>query len=94
MNIPLKITILPKINYQQVITLNEHFNHNELWINVNKADNYNIPFIVGICSKDTDFYTRMKLFYQELTKEIKFAKLIEKQNNEQKICILTKNKKY
>lgn len=59
-----------------------------------KADTHSIPFVVGVCSKDTDFYTRMKLFYQELTKEIKFAKLIERENNGQKICILTKNKKY
>ena len=59
-----------------------------------KADNYNIPFIVGVCSKDTNFYNRMKLFYQELMKEIKFSKIIEREYNDQKICILTKNKKH
>lgn len=55
-----------------------------------KADNNNIPFIVGTCSKEIEYYNKMKLFYEELSNEIKNSKLIEKDNYNQKICLLIK----
>ena len=55
-----------------------------------RADNNNIPFIAGTCSKELDYYYKMKSLYEELSNEIKNSKLIETESYKQKICLLIK----
>lgn len=55
-----------------------------------RADSNNIPFIVGTCSKELEYYYKMKAFYKELSNEMKNSKLIEKENYNQKVCLFIK----
>ncbi|MBE6159731.1 MAG: hypothetical protein E7157_01640 [Lactobacillales bacterium] len=55
-----------------------------------KAYSNNIPFIVGTCSKELEYYRKMKSFYEEISSEIKSSKIIETESHNQKVCLFIK----
>ena len=46
------------------------------------------PFILGICTKNNDYYKKVKDFYKNLSNELKLYILEERTNYNQNICIV------
>lgn len=55
---------------------------------LNLCDKYNIPFISGECTKDLDYFRKIREYYIELSKQIKNVELIENSFNSTNTCII------
>lgn len=53
-----------------------------------KLQNYDIPFITGICTKQVGYYLHVLNEYKKIIKELKNCELINEQNDDQHISIL------
>lgn len=56
--------------------------------NILICDKYNIPFILGECTKDLNYFRKIKEYYIELSKQLKNVELIENNFNNINTCII------